>query len=612
MILNVQFVLNTYALIVLIVLSIVFFSKNRMHNMEDNLYANILLISIATIIIGILLGLAVSYCEPTQDYVIFLLNKLYLVGYFIISYLFFMYTFHISKHYGNMMPLKQRKLFTYVAIIITLLIIILPLSIVRETDIAITGGLAMNFSFIVFALLSIAMFICVITDIKNNLKKYIPIIFLLTIIGIIQFISVKYPDLNYLTNPFSVLNIMIMYFTIENPDVKMIAALEYAKEQAEKANRAKSDFLSSMSHEIRTPLNAIVGLSNDIINYQESVPKEVVEDSNDIVEASNTLLEIVGNILDISKIESGKMEILNEPYNFTQELETLFKINSARLGEKTIEYNLHIAEDIPYELLGDRVHVKEILNNLISNAIKYTNEGKIDVTAKCINQNDMCNLIITVQDTGRGIKKEDVDKLFTKFERLNVERNTTVEGTGLGLAITKHLVDIMGGKINVQSKYGTGSLFMVQLPQKISKMDKPLNEKDISNTGEVQLVQGYGNKKILIVDDNKLNIKVAKKALQDFDLILDECLDGKESIEKVKSNKYDLILMDIMMPEMSGETAFKELQKIEGFDTPVIALTADAISGAKEKYLEEGFIDYIAKPFSKEQIKEKLDEVFKK
>ena len=393
--------------------------------------------------------------------------------------------------------------------------------------------------------------------------------------------------------------------------------------QTEKANRAKSDFLSSMSHEIRTPLNAIVGLSEDNLSYEEKCPPEVIENSHDIMNASQTLLEIVGNILDINKIESEKLEIVENPYDFRDSITKMCKVTSTRIGEKNIKFNLSIADDLPYELIGDKVHVKEIVNNILTNAIKYTEQGEINLNVKCVNDYNkrLSNLIITCQDTGRGIKKEYISKLFTKFERLDIEKNTTTEGTGLGLAITKALTEMMGGTINVSSQFGKGSIFVINLPQKVSKFQRPMTEKEIMDTASKLLNNkveesktyniDYGHRKILIVDDNKLNIKVARRAISDFDFEIDECYDGLECLSKVVvGNEYDLILMDIMMPNMSGETAIKRLKENPNFKIPVIALTADAVAGAKEKYVSEGFIDYISKPFNKEQMKQKLDIVF--
>ena len=583
-------------LIIMIIFTIVFFSKEKMNNKETKIYGKILISAIIMSSLEIISYLLFRYYD-SNDFLFMLFAKLVPISYMFINSLFCGYI--ISVCYQE----KARFWILNIAITVSVILaLLLPISFETTSRSIVPTGAPI---YIAYSYCIISMIYQIILCLKYRKKiesiKVTPF-FALLVLGIINYIiTIVYPGAFVIGFIFC-LSIIIMFFTIENPDVRLVEYEKREKELAVSASEAKSAFLSSMSHELRTPLNAIVGLSEDIMSYQDKVPQEVREDSVDIVNASNTLLELIGNILDISKIEGGKLELVEADYLPHEEIESLLKIMRTKMEEKDLTFNIYIDPNIPECLYGDRLRIKQIINNFLSNSAKYTEKGSVSFGVRWVNN----GLQIRVADTGRGIKEEDKDKLFEKFERLHVEKTSSVQGTGLGLAITKNLVDLMSGTISVTSVYGQGSTFDVFIPQKLGNKENIVRE---NLSKEDKKVVDYTGKKVLVVDDNKLNIKVLRKAIATFNFEIDECYDGQQALDKLASNTYDLILMDIMMPVMGGEETMGILKSNPNFNTPVIALTADATTGAKERYMACGFKDYLAKPFSRDIIAQKLDNV---
>ena len=575
----------------------VFFSKRRIRNIETKIYSIISIVNI----IGIGIDIFIVYLSNVVPHFkgLYIINKIYLLYILIWMALFFQYILSVTVYERENLFKKLSKLNVWIAIGSIIIVLIIPIKLFFKGDVIIyTHGPSVSYLYgicvVYFLLITCVLFI----NIKNLIiKKYIPVFSLVTLM-LIAFVVRQIDPSVLLTTAIITFITIFMYHTIENPDMKLIKELEIAKERADKANIAKTDFLSNMSHEIRTPLHAITGFSQTL--SERRLPESIKEDVKDIMIASESLLEIVNSILDISKIEANKLEIVNKEYNFKEVLTELESLTKGRIGDKPIELRCNFDQSIPDVLYGDYVRIKQIIVNLLTNSAKYTKEGHINFNVNCFVKGDYCRLIISVEDSGIGIKKENIDKLFNKFERVDLENNISIEGTGLGLAITKKLVELMNGQIVVQSVYGSGSKFTVAINQKIVKnptlKNKVVEEIDYENID-------LSSKRVLVVDDNRINIKVAKKLLEKYGVNVDSVESGFACIEKINAKEhYDLIFLDDMMPKMSGVQTLKKMKVKEDFNIKTIALTANALTGMKEKYISEGFTDYLAKPIDRDEL----------
>lgn len=588
---------------------IFYFSKERLNTLDTKMYSYILVTNIIGIMIDVF-GYFIFKIYGSESFISIMVSKFYLVYYFLWAYFFLLYIFVISFREKSEYLLQKK--FTKTIIILTslficLIILIMPIQITYKDNVAYSSGLSVNMVYgLCFIMVGIMLY-CLLRNLKKiSAKEYIPLLTFMVLSTFCMIIQKTYPEITLMLMCHSIVT-SLMYFTIENPDVKMVKELEVAKNEAEKANHAKSEFLSSMSHELRTPLNAIVCFS-ELLESKEGLDSESKDFARDIVSASHNLLDLVNGVLDISKIEAGKMELINKEYNSFELFNSLSTMVIPRIGDKPIDFKTVIASDIPPVLKGDTGKLKQIILNLLTNAVKYTDKGFIKYRVECINdyKNNQTKLIITVTDTGRGIKKEDIDRLFKKFERLEEDRNTSIEGTGLGLAITESLAELMGGKITVISDYGKGSTFKFVVVEEIVNKESNLvvNEQTTLN------YETFEGKKVLVVDDSKLNLKVAENVLKNFKVSTETVTSGLECLSCVKSKKYDIIFMDIMMPNMSGVEVLKKLRE-EKVNIPVIALTADAIEGQEEKYISEGFDGYLSKPIDKTKLKVILNKYLK-
>lgn len=382
---------------------------------------------------------------------------------------------------------------------------------------------------------------------------------------------------------------------------------EKQRDIAQSATKAKDNFIISMSHEIRTPINAVLGM-NEIILRNEKDP-ELKTCAESAIMSGNTLLSLINDILDLSRIESGNIELIEEKYDVASLIQDSCNIIRDRAEKKNLKFYLECNENVPGSLIGDMVRIRQVIVNMLTNAVKYTDEGSVTMKVACYKEESRVNLIVRVIDTGIGIKEEDIDKVFKKFGRAEMTRNAKVEGTGLGMPLSRDICKAMGGDIEVESTYGKGSVFTAYFPQKVED-PRPIGKLSVDNRGNASIRERYHlfeapDARILVVDDTKVNLKLFKKLIEPSRIQVDTAQNADEALTLVRQFEYDIIFMDHLMPGKDGIDTFKEMNELTDSlnkNTPVIMLTANAMTGMREEYLEIGFKDYLPKPVKGEKL----------
>ena len=575
-------------------LLILVFKIKKKNNLLSN---NTFFILSLSLLIGFILELIINFLSTLtlKPVMLEVYTKLYLI--FIVCWfsIFSVYTFLISKK-DDTLNKTIMILYALLTLVSSLSIILLPLNIDTTNFIYLSGNSINIFKVLLPSMLCILFLRTILNRNVISITKCNYIYVALILLSICTFLELKY-ELNIITTILLFITYLV-FLTIENPALKEYEIINNLRLRALKANMNKTDFLSNISHELRTPLASIISSIDEIKNY--NLPPEFKDTINDIVDSSSSLLDIVGNVIDINKIENKVYDIKEKDYSIKETVEKLIKMNTKKYNKENVIFKYFISESTPQNLFGDKTKIKAIINNVLDNSFKYTDKGSISLTINSEIVSDICNLIIEIKDTGIGIKSEDLNKMFNGSD-IDNEINSDVDRDGLGLLVTKNLVSLLGGTITVSSYYGSGSVFTIKIPQRLK------NELEtIEQTNTTKFI----NKRILLVDDDRLNNRILKRLLKIYDIELDTCERGIECIDKINNGEqYDLILMDIMMPDMNGIDTLKKLKSNKNFNTKVVALTADALSTSKNKYLKVGFTDYIPKPFKKEELEQKLKEL---
>ena len=592
-----------------IFLSIIYFSKEKQSDLRSKLYRIILSLVIFILSTEFIYLLCLGYSNSefliTSVKFVHWLSFILWVGVYCIYCVVYMQKLQYNSFGELFRESKNSKVLLIITCILLLGYAIAP----KETiDLNLIKSIASHADYIVLVFLTCMctyVLVCSYVLYKQYpLRRKIAITLIMFVMLVMLVLQVMFNDISVYVICCS-LQVFFLYFIIENPDIHLAREIEGLKADIDKSNKSKTDFLSNMSHEIRTPMNAIIGFSDSLLNSPKFDENTARNDIQSIATAGTNLVDIINNILDISKIESGNDTLDNKECSIAKIVKELGSIIESRIGNNPVKLYIELDEQIPSKVYGDSTKIYQILLNITNNAVKYTEVGKIKLSVVPEKTgNDAVLLHIKISDTGYGIKKEDFDKIFEKFSRLDSAVSKEIEGTGLGLVITKKFVDLMGGKIWFTSEFEVGTTFYVDLPLKVID---PTPIGSVTQDTSVQRVRNFldcSDFTALVVDDSRLNLKVAERLLKKYNFNVDVAQSGKDCIYKYKyGNHYDIIFLDHMMPEMDGIETARILRRLDDYETPpIIALTANAMNGMEEKYLSEGFDYYLPMPINTQEL----------